>query len=60
MTQSSEVHLTSRPQGNPVATDFQIVEVNIEDPAEGQVLVKNIYMSVDPLYAWSNALCKTE
>ncbi|MBT4381015.1 MAG: NADP-dependent oxidoreductase [Gammaproteobacteria bacterium] len=48
MTQSSEVHLTSRPQGNPVATDFEIVEVNIEDPAEGQVLVKNIYMSVDP------------
>lgn len=48
MTQSSEVHLTSRPQGNPVAMDFEIVEVNIEDPAEGQVLVKNIYMSVDP------------
>ena len=48
MTQSSEVRLTSRPQGNPVATDFEVVAVDIEDPAEGQVLVKNIYMSVDP------------
>ena len=44
MTQSREVHLTSRPQGNPVATDFEIVTVDIKDPAEGQVLVKNIYM----------------
>ena len=45
MTQSSEVHLKSRPKGNPVATDFEIVKVNMEDPAAGQVLVKNIYMS---------------
>ena len=48
MTLSKQIHLKTRPQGNPVAGDFDIVEVNIEDPAAGQVLVKNIYMSVDP------------
>ena len=33
-TKSREVHLTSRPQGSPVVTDFEIVKVDIEDPAE--------------------------
>ena len=42
MTLSKQIHLKTRPQGNPVAGDFDIVEVNIEDPAAGQVLVKNI------------------
>ncbi len=58
MTQSSEVHLTSRPQGKPVATDFEIVEVNIEDPAEGQVLVKNIYMSYNGINGGSDMTCR--
>jgi NADPH-dependent curcumin reductase CurA len=45
---SREVHLVERPQGLPVPEQFRIVETDVPDPAEGQVLVENIYMSVDP------------
>jgi NADPH-dependent curcumin reductase CurA len=45
---SREVHLIERPQGLPVPAQFQIVETDVADPAEGQLLVQNIYMSVDP------------
>jgi NADPH-dependent curcumin reductase CurA len=45
---SREVHLIERPQGLPVPQQFRIVEVEVPDPAEEQLLVQNIYMSVDP------------
>ncbi|MCB1692226.1 MAG: NADP-dependent oxidoreductase [Pseudomonadales bacterium] len=45
---SREVHLIKRPDGMPVAGDFSIVEREVDDPAEGEVLVRNVYMSVDP------------
>ncbi|WP_308209757.1 hypothetical protein [Actinomadura madurae] len=34
--------------GDPVAEDFREVEVRLPDPAPGQVLVRNVLMSVDP------------
>jgi NADPH-dependent curcumin reductase CurA len=43
-----EVHLIERPQGLPLPAQFRIVETDIADPADGQLLVQNIYMSVDP------------
>ncbi len=48
MPMSKEIHLKSRPQGAPVAGNFELIETNIPDPGENEVLVKNIYMSVDP------------
>ena len=45
---SKEVHLLERPQGLPSPAQFAIVESEVADPAEGEVLVENIYMSVDP------------
>jgi NADPH-dependent curcumin reductase CurA len=45
---SREVHLVERPQGLPAAAQFRIAETEIADPADGQLLVENIYMSVDP------------
>jgi hypothetical protein len=45
---SREVHLIERPQGLPVPAQFRIVETDVADPADGQVLIQNIYMSVDP------------
>jgi NADPH-dependent curcumin reductase CurA len=45
---SLEVHLIERPQGLPVPAQFRIVETDIAEPADGQLLVQNIYMSVDP------------
>jgi NADPH-dependent curcumin reductase CurA len=45
---SKEVHLVERPQGMPVPAQFKIVETEVADPGEGQLLIENIYMSVDP------------
>jgi NADPH-dependent curcumin reductase CurA len=47
-TRSREIRLAARPHGVPVATDFQLAEVELPDPAEGQFLVRNAYVSVDP------------
>jgi NADPH-dependent curcumin reductase CurA len=43
-----EVHLTARPKGWPTADDFALVEVERSGPGEGEVLVRNRFMSVDP------------
>jgi NADPH-dependent curcumin reductase CurA len=45
---SKEVHLIERPQGLPTPGQFRIVETEVADPVEGEILVQNIYMSVDP------------
>ena len=42
------VVLTRRPVGLPQQTDFAIEEAPIPTPKDGEVLVRNIYMSVDP------------
>lgn len=44
---SREIHLTSRPDGMPVADNFAIVEREVA-AQPGEVVVQNIYMSVDP------------
>jgi NADPH-dependent curcumin reductase CurA len=48
MTPSREIHLAARPNGVPLPSDFSLVEVDVPDPAEGEVLIRNAYMSVDP------------
>src|SRR5258706_3376082 len=48
MPKSREVHLTQRPTGAPTPADFALVEQDVPDAADGQVLVENLYMSVDP------------
>jgi NADPH-dependent curcumin reductase CurA len=45
---SLEVHLIERPDGMPAARQFAVVETDVAKLAEGEVLVENIYMSVDP------------
>jgi NADPH-dependent curcumin reductase CurA len=48
ITMSREIHLRSRPVGLPSVDDFELVEVSVPQPDEGEVLVRNIFMSVDP------------
>ncbi len=48
MATSREIHLVSRPQGVPSESDFRLVEVPLPRPAKGQMLVRNVFMSVDP------------
>lgn len=43
-----QVHLINRPNGMPSHDDFSIVEVELASPAQGEVLVRNNFMSVDP------------
>ncbi|MBA2414630.1 MAG: NADP-dependent oxidoreductase [Geodermatophilaceae bacterium] len=45
---SREVQLASRPQGLPTPQDFALVERPLPDLDDGQVLVRNLLMSVDP------------
>ena len=43
-----QITLASRPVGYPKESDFNLVEVPIPTPGEGEVLVKTLYLSVDP------------
>ncbi len=45
---NTQVLLASRPQGWVKESDFRIVETEIPAPAEGQVLVRSHYLSLDP------------
>ena len=45
---AQQVHLKSRPAGMPTHENFALVTVELSQPAAGEVLVKNLYMSVDP------------
>jgi len=42
------VVLARRPPGEPSETDFRIEEVAVPEPGSGQVLVRVIYLSLDP------------
>jgi len=43
-----QVRLKVRPEGIPQAANFEIVEVPVPDLAENEILIRNIYLSVDP------------
>jgi NADPH-dependent curcumin reductase CurA len=45
---SREIRLVARPQGFPDEALFEVAETSIPDPADGQVLIRNSYFSVDP------------
>ncbi len=45
---SQEIQLAARPDGEPVPDDFRLASVEVEDPADGEVVVRNRFMSVDP------------
>lgn len=43
-----EWHLVSRPEGWPVPGDFALREAAVTAPGEGEILVRNLHLSVDP------------
>ena len=47
-TLSREIRLANRPVGLPRESDFELAEARIPELREKEVLVRNIYMSVDP------------
>jgi NADPH-dependent curcumin reductase CurA len=48
MVASREWQLVRRPRGWPEPADFRLVEADVPDPRDGEVLVRNLVMSVDP------------
>ncbi len=43
-----QITLARRPTGYPEPEDFRLVETPVPAPAEGEVLVRTVYLSVDP------------
>ncbi|MCX7891541.1 MAG: NADP-dependent oxidoreductase [Burkholderiales bacterium] len=48
MTKNRQILLASRPTGWPTEANFKLVETPVPQPAEGQVLVRNHFLSLDP------------
>jgi NADPH-dependent curcumin reductase len=48
MAQAKRIVLASRPVGEPKPSDFRIEETAIPVPGEGQVLLRTIWLSLDP------------
>ena len=48
MPTSREIRLAARPTGTPTDATFEHATVEVGDPGDGQVLVQNLVMSVDP------------
>lgn len=42
------VVLASRPHGSPTEANFRIEQASIPEPGEGQVLLRTVYLSLDP------------
>ncbi|MEA2787189.1 MAG: hypothetical protein QOF71_3293 [Candidatus Eremiobacteraeota bacterium] len=45
---SREVRLASRPQGEPTAANFSVAAADVGPPGDGELLVQNSMMSVEP------------
>ncbi|MEU6665080.1 NADP-dependent oxidoreductase [Streptomyces sp. NPDC046727] len=43
-----QARLAARPRGLPAPGDIEITEVAVPDPAPGEVLVRNLFLSLDP------------
>ena len=48
MTTNPQIHLVSRPTGEASLANFKLVEAEVPELADGQVLVRNHFMSLDP------------
>jgi NADPH-dependent curcumin reductase CurA len=45
---SKEIHLKNRPEGLPAKSDFELAEAILPAINDSELLVQNVYMSVDP------------
>ena len=46
--QNKEIRFASRPTGMPTLENFDIVDADVPQPNDGEVLVRALYISVDP------------
>ncbi len=45
---ATQIRLASRPAGAPTISNFEIAQARIARPTEGEILVRTLYLSVDP------------
>jgi NADPH-dependent curcumin reductase CurA len=45
---SRQTELASRPQGWPTAENFRLADTTVGEPADGQIVVRDLVMNVDP------------
>lgn len=56
-TRNRQVRLKARPNGIPQPEHFEIVDAPTPEPADGEVLVRNAYLSVEPaMRGWVSAV----
>jgi NADPH-dependent curcumin reductase CurA len=48
MAQAKRIVLASRPVGEPKASDFRLEETPVPTPGDGQLLLRTIWLSLDP------------
>ncbi len=48
MPTTREIRLARRPHGEPVDEDFELAVRELPEPGEDELLVRNVFMSVDP------------
>lgn len=46
--ENKQISLNSRPTGMPTSDNFKIENVDVPQPKDGEVLVRTLYLSVDP------------
>jgi NADPH-dependent curcumin reductase CurA len=47
-TRNQQIHLVSRPEGEPTPANFLLVDAEVPALADGQVLVRHHFLSLDP------------
>jgi NADPH-dependent curcumin reductase CurA len=45
---AQEIRLASRPEGTPKPENFEFATVPVPSPGDGEIVVRNLYLSVDP------------
>jgi NADPH-dependent curcumin reductase CurA len=48
ITMNHQIVLAARPHGEPKETDFRLVETPVPEPGPGQMLLRTLYLSLDP------------
>jgi NADPH-dependent curcumin reductase CurA len=43
-----QILLAARPLGEPTPDDFRLVEAEVPEPGPGQMLLRTVYLSLDP------------
>ncbi|NIL16273.1 NADP-dependent oxidoreductase [Pseudomonas sp. AN3A02] len=57
--QNQRIVLAARPDGRPQLSDFRLEYSAIPEPAEGEVLLENLYLSLDPYMRWRMSAAKS-